>query len=56
MLVSLLCASCWSRQAYKLGVFMDVGRTLWVGDGTAVAHPLQIRLRWQHSSWKMSLW
>ena len=40
MLVSPLCASCWSRQAYKLGAFMDRGRTLWVGDGSAVAHPL----------------
>ena len=23
-----------------MGAFMDMGRTLWVGDGTAVAHPL----------------
>ena len=24
----------------KSGAFMDRGRTLWVGDGSAVAHPL----------------
>ncbi len=27
---------------------MDRGRTLWVGDGSAVTHLLEIRLRWQH--------
>ena len=29
------------------GTFTARGRT-WVGDGTAVAQPLQIYLRWQH--------
>ena len=33
-----------------LRVHSQPGVEPWVGDGSAVAHPLKIRLRWQHCS------